>query len=56
MCHREYFDLLLREDLHSFEDISAFQHNVIALFNSVLRVIVSVVRHIKEDKQSFPVS
>lgn len=46
----QFIDLLLRLNLHGFEDISSFQHNVVALFNPVLRVIVSVVRHYKTDK------
>lgn len=45
-------NLLPRLNLHSFEDFPSFQHNVVTLFNSVLIIIVSVVRHNEADKRA----
>jgi len=40
-----FVDSLLRLNLHSFEDISPFQHHVVPGFNSVQRILVHGVRH-----------
>lgn len=42
------FHLLLRLNLHSFEYVPTFQHNIVSFFDCVLRVIISVVRHSKK--------